>query len=195
MQLTMKRIMNHQKILGIGVLALMITTPLVAIKPVRAALQETSSTLIAQILRPEVKLVMGVEKQVEIVDSQGKTQLSWEQLEGEVAVAPNDVLRYSVRSENAGEVAAQNLVITQPVPEQTVYVLDSASQGANAEATYSIDNGQTFVKEPMVEVVLPDGKVELQPAPASAYTHVRWRFADTLEPTVTVDVNYQVQVK
>jgi uncharacterized repeat protein (TIGR01451 family) len=190
----MKLTMNRKKILGFSVLTLMITMPLVAMKPVRASFQEASS-MVAQALRPDVKLVMGVEQQVVTLDSQGREQLRWETLSGDVEVSPGDVLRYSVRSENAGEAAAKNLVITQPVPEQTIYVLGTASPDTNATLTYSIDNGQTFVVQPMVEVVTPDGKVEQQPAPASAYTHVRWSFGDTLEPKITLDVNYQVQVK
>jgi uncharacterized repeat protein (TIGR01451 family) len=138
---------------------------------------------------------MGVEKQVTVVDEKGQEKLDWEKLEGDVTVQPGDILRYSVQTANEGQVAAKNLVITQPVPDQTVYVLDSAYGNDSAQITYSIDGGETFVDKPMVEVTLPDGTVEMQPAPADAYTHVRWGFDKSLEPTVALNLNYQVTVR
>ncbi|MEL7226328.1 MAG: hypothetical protein AAGL17_16230, partial [Cyanobacteria bacterium J06576_12] len=61
--------------------------------------------------------------------------------------------------------------------------------------TYSIDNGESFVTEPMVEVTLADGTKEMQPAPAEAYTHVKWDFNEALESSVVVNVSLETTVK
>lgn len=187
--------MKRLSFVGLGVLAAIATVPLISGTPVLAGLQDLGESIVQQIRRPDVKLVMSADKQVTVVDEKGESKLEWQALEGEVTVHPGDVLRYTVQSENEGEMSAKNLMITQPIPPQMTYVLDSAAGNKSAKVTYSIDNGETFVEQPMVEVTLPDGTVEMQPAPAEAYTQIRWSFADSLDPTVAVDVNYQVKVQ
>ena len=75
------------------------------------------------------------------------------------------------------------------------YVIGSEKGITAAVATYSIDNGETFVAQPMVEVQLPDGTVEMQPAPAEAYTHVKWDFSESLDSAAVVSVSHEVTVK
>jgi len=187
--------MKRKLMFGLGVAALVASAPFVSSTPVFANLQE-AGTAIAQILtRPEVKLEMGVEKQVTVIDENGEEKAEWQKLDGEVAVQPGDLLRYDVVSSNASDIAAEKLVVNQPIPPQMTYVLGSAKGNAAAKAIYSIDNGVTFVAEPMVEVTLPDGTVEMQPAPAEAYTHVKWSFNDSLDKSETVDVSHEVVVK
>ena len=158
-------IMKRKFLFGLGIAALVASAPFVSSTPVFASLQEAGAAIAQALTRPEVKLEMGVEKQVTVVDDKGQEKTEWQKLEGEVAVQPGDTLRYDVVSSNAGDIAAEKLVVNQPIPAQMTYVLGSAKGNASAEATYSIDNGATFVAEPMVEVTLPDGTVEMQPAP------------------------------
>ncbi|MGP1374153.1 hypothetical protein [Almyronema epifaneia] len=181
-------------IVGLSALAVAGVIPFVSSEPVRAQIAEVTDAIVEAIRRPEVRLTLSAEKQVLELDANGQEKISWEQLEGQVKVQPGDVLRYTVDGANSGDLEATNLVITQPVPTQTTYILDSAAGNNGAELTYSIDNGQTFVAEPMVEVTLADGTVELQPAPAEAYTHVKWDFADSLTAAETVKVTYEVTV-
>ncbi|MEL7331161.1 MAG: hypothetical protein AAFN12_02875 [Cyanobacteria bacterium J06560_2] len=185
--------MKRKFMFGLGVAALVVASPFVASTPVFANLQEAGVALAQNILRPEVKLEMGVEKQIITLDAEGKEQTEWTALEGEAAVQPGDVLRYAVASSNDGEVPAKNLSITQPIPEAMTYVIGS-EKGA-ATPTYSIDKGETFVAEPVVEVTLADGTVEMQPAPADAYTHVKWDFNEDLGSSVAVNVSHEVTVK
>ncbi|MEO0539804.1 MAG: hypothetical protein AAFZ80_02945 [Cyanobacteria bacterium P01_A01_bin.105] len=181
--------------IGLSALALMGTVPLVGGEPVRAQISDVKDAIVQAILRPEVKLTMGAEKQLITVDNKGGEVISWEALAGNVTVQPGDVLRYTVDGANSGDVEATNLQITQPVPERTTYILGSAESVTAAEITYSIDSGATFVAEPMVEVTLPDGTVEQRPAPAEAYTHVSWRFSDPLVSAETVKVSYNVGIQ
>ena len=187
--------MKRKLLFGFGFAALVATAPLAVSTPVFANLQTAGEAIVQKLLQPEVKLVMGAEKQVTVVDEKGESKLVWEKLEGNVAVQPSDVIRYVVASENNGEMAAKDLVVTQPIAPEMTYVLGSAKGNDIAGITYSIDSGKTFVEKPMVEVTLPDGTVEMQPAPAEAYTHVKWDFSDSLEESEVVNVSHEVTVK
>lgn len=184
--------MKRKFMFGLGVAALVASAPLAISTPVFASLQEAGSALAQRLTRPEVKLEMGVEKQVSVTDDNGQEKNEWQKLEGVVSVQPGDVLRYAVASSNSGEIAAENLVVKQPIPAQMTYVI--GSEKGNADATYSIDNGETFVEEPMIEVIV-DGIKELQPAPAEAYTHVKWTFNESLDSEAAVSVSHEVIVK
>ncbi len=147
--------------------------------------------------KPQVTLQLTVDQQHVQKDAQGKDQISWIALSGsKVIVKPGDVLRYTLIGNNKGTRPAQNVTMTQPIPNGTVYVLRSATasnQGANV--TYSIDRGANFVAKPMVKVTLPSGQIEERPAPAEAYTHVRWRWDAALAPKAAVQMSYQVKVR
>ncbi|NEQ54389.1 MAG: DUF11 domain-containing protein, partial [Leptolyngbya sp. SIO3F4] len=164
--------------IGLSFLTLVGTIPLIGGEPVRAQLLQVKDTIVESIFRPEVKLTLAAEKQIIEVNEKGQQEISWQTLEGRVTVQPGDTIRYILDGSNSGEVDATNLQITQPVPAKTIYKLASA-QG-NAQITYSIDGGQSFVAEPFVEITLPDGTVELKPAPAEAYTHMKWSFDESL---------------
>lgn len=181
--------------LGLATLAAIAAVPMVMETPVLARLQDAGETLVQQIRRPEVKLVLQADKQVQTVDEQGKPKVIWQSLEGEATVNPGDTLRYTIATQNEGEMDAKDLVITQPIPAQMQYVLKSAVGNDEAAITYSIDGGQSYVATPMVKVTLPDGTVKEEPAPAEAYTHIRWSFADSLAPAIAVNVHYDVEVK
>lgn len=187
--------MKRKFLYGLGIAALVTTAPLVATTPVLANIQEAGSAIVEKLRQPEVKLVMTADKQVTVVDANGQAQLAWAKLEDSAVVKPGDVLRYVVASENEGEMSAKNLVITQPIDKAMTYKLGSAQGNDIAAITYSIDNGETFVAEPMVEVTLADGTKEMQPAPAEAYTHVKWDFSQALDAKEVIAVSHDVVVK
>ena len=186
--------MKRNLTLGLGALALALALPFAAETPVLANLLETGQALAQNILQPRVQLNLSAAKQVIELDVNGEEKITWLDMGDKAAVVPGDVLKYELTSENDGEKPAGNLVVTQPVPNQTHYVLESAKANG-AELTFSIDGGETFVAEPLVEVTLPDGTVELQPAPAEAYTHIRWDYGQSLEPLASVKAVYEVSVQ
>lgn len=186
--------MKRQLLLGLSLLGIASAVPALGSTPVVANLQQAGTSIVQNILQPKVKLTLGAEKKVVTSDAQGKQLVSWQPLKGSVAVQPGDVLRYTVASANAGDKPAKNLVVTQPIPKQTTYILASA-QGNGAAMTFSIDGGKSFVEKPMVKVKLADGKEVLKPAPAEAYTHARWDYSNSLSPMKTVKATYEVAVK
>lgn len=192
----MQRIFAKKRLfLALSALALASTIPFATNQPVMAQLAEVKDAIVQAVLRPEVKLTLSAEKQIVELDASGQEKISWDNLEGKVTVQPGDILRYTVDGANSGDVEAKGLSVTQPIPSQTTYVLASAKTDSTAEIVYSIDDGQSFVAEPMVEVTLPDGTIELQPAPAEMYTHIQWNFSDDLVSAQSVKATYNVQVK
>ncbi len=181
--------------LGLGAVALMAAAPFLTSAPVLASLQQAGDAIVQTLRRPDVKLQLAAEKQVMESDLAGNPKATWKSLEGKVTVQPGDRLRYTVTGHNAGKSGAKNLTITQPIPQQMSYVLGSATHDDRAEIIYSIDNGKSFVTNPTVQVTLADGTVATRPAPAEAYTHVRWQFTNAVNPDATVQANYQAKVR
>ncbi len=186
--------MERRLSIGLGVLAIAVAIPFASGAPVFANLHKAGAELVRKIFQPQVELVLSAEKQVISKNAEGEQEITWETLEGDVTVRPGDVLRYTLLSKNAGDKSASELKITQPIPQQTVYILDSA-RANGAQLAYSIDGGQTYAKQPMVEVTQPDGTVAMEPAPAEAYTHVQWDYSESLKPMASVQAVYEVAIQ
>jgi uncharacterized repeat protein (TIGR01451 family) len=181
--------MKRFYIAGISALAVAAAVPFVAQVPGLANLQV--SNLIAQNSqnKPRVQLTLSAEKKVV---QQDKT--AWQPLQGTVLVQPGDVLRYNLAGENKGGSPAKNLVLTQPVPKGTVYILNSATNNTT-KVSFSIDGGKTFVANPTIQVKLANGKVETRPAPAERYSFIRWDVKQAIAPQSRIKVSYQVKVR
>jgi uncharacterized repeat protein (TIGR01451 family) len=162
--------------------AIALTAPLHKI-PVLGQAFDAAIAIAQNAKRPDVKLNLAVER---------RDGDSWQG--GSLTNArPGDVLRYSVKGKNQGNRAATNFTLTQPVPNRTVYVAQSAT--GNAQITFSIDQGKSYSAQPMIQVKRADGTVESRPAPAETYTHVRWKFQNAIEPGANVSAFYQVRVR
>lgn len=187
--------MKRSYIAGLGIVALIVTVPFVGQMP--GVANWIQSGVNAQNIQkqPLIQLRLDAEKQVVTQDQKGKQSKTWQALKGQVTVQPGDVLRYSVSGENTSDRAVKNLVVNQPIPQAMVYKLKSAKASSEAKISYSIDGGKNFVENPTIEVTLPNGKVETQPAPATAYTHVRWKFDQSVAAKTTVKGIYEVQVR
>jgi uncharacterized repeat protein (TIGR01451 family) len=177
--------MKHLLIAGMGAIALFGTVPFVSHIWVSAIAQNVQP-------RGQIQLRLEVEKQVQ--DQQGKQNQKWEPLKGQAVVQPGDVLRYTLSGENKSDRPIKNLTLNQPIPQGMVYMLKSANVTDSGKITYSIDGGRNFGENPTIKVTLPDGKVETQPAPAKAYTHLRLQLP-LVTAKSTVKVTYQLQVR
>ena len=91
-------------------------------------------------------------------------------------VLPGDVLRYTIVFQNTStqDVAAGSVVITNPLPEQTLYVEGSAA-GARTEVTFSVD-GETFAEHPKRCVVGGSAAGSARAADAADYRAIRWTY-------------------
>ena len=156
-----------------------------------------AETLAGVAHQPQVQLRLAAQKQVVQTDPTGKEKVTWEALTDGTLVQPGDVIQYTINGANGGDRPASNLSVVQPIPKGTEYRLNSANGNSNngIQVTYSIDNGRNFVTTPTITVVLPDGKTETRPAPATAYTNVRWTFGKPLNPGAKALAAYQVKVR
>ena len=180
------------KVLGIGSLGLIITLPLIN-HPVRASFPQMDRMVAQANQESTLKLNLTAAKK-SIVVTDGEREVKWESLGDTAVVNPGDVLRYTISSENPGAGVANDLVVTQPIPEKMTYELDTAKSKNQAEVVFSIDNGKTFVAKPTIIIETEDGKTIEQPAPAETYTHVRWKFG-SLDPAENIAATYEVQVQ
>jgi uncharacterized repeat protein (TIGR01451 family) len=182
------------KLLSIGTLGLIVTLPLMNQAPVLAGFPEVTEIVAQAAQQPTVKLNLTAAKKSIVVKTEGKEQIEWSNLGEKAVVNPGDILRYTVSSVNSGTNAAKNLTITQPIPDQMVYQLKTASSANQAKVTYSTDNGKTFVAQPIIKVKTENGKTIEKPAPAETYTHIRWNFS-SLAPEAEITAMYEVEVQ
>ncbi|MBW4693319.1 MAG: DUF11 domain-containing protein [Lyngbya sp. HA4199-MV5] len=188
--------MKRQFAIGLGVAAAILTVPFASKLPVVAGLFHSDVAIAKAMQHPKVQLNLIAEKQVISKDAQGKEVISWKG-GNSLAVQAGDVLRYRLMGKNESDRPIKNLTLNQPIPKGTVLVLKSAQAASNrsAQIIYSIDGGRSFVAAPTVKVTLANGKVETRPAPAEAYTHIRWNLAGLLAAKAPISAEYQVKVR
>lgn len=195
--------MNKKLILKASISALLITTPILFSTPVGAQFANQIKQTIAQTLpanpaaeaAPKVTLNLSADKQVMKQDDRGQPIATWQPMGKQAATKPGETLRFQLLSKNEGKAPAKTVVLTQPIPKGTQYVLKTATSSQPADITYSIDGGNQFVAQPKVKETLPNGQIVEKPAPAIAYTHVQWTLKQPLANLAQAQVTYQVTVR
>lgn len=91
-------------------------------------------------------------------------------------VVPGDVVIYTTTVENISDKAADNVVVTSPVPEHLSYVAGSAfAPGMLIE--FSVDGGVSYAAS---EDLTVDEDGQSRAATAEDYTHIRFVMQDDL---------------
>jgi uncharacterized repeat protein (TIGR01451 family) len=108
-------------------------------------------------------------------------------------VVPGDEMHYTIVFRNDAQVPvdAGTIVITNPIPENTVYVADTAF-GSGTAITFSVDGAKTF-GSPDELTVVRDGQTV--PASNADYTTIRWTFGPSLAPAAQSYVSFNVRLK
>lgn len=164
--------------------------------PAIAQVWQAGNQVAQNLLRqPKVTLHLSAERQVIQKDNDGKTSSRWVPVDNRIKAKSGDMLRFVVVGKNEGDREARNFTVTQPIPNGTKFVLNSASSPTATSITYSIDQGKTFTAQPKIKKTQPNGQVIEQAAPAEAYTHARWQFNQALQPMTNVSASYQVSVR
>ena len=107
-------------------------------------------------------------------------------------VLPGTEVIYTIFSTNTGKVPAEKMIITNPIPEHTVYKEGSAV-GEGTVITSSVDKGKTYDVPENLKVIRDDGK-EYQ-AKMSDYTHIRWSFQEALPAHAEGYVSFRVTLE
>jgi len=106
------------------------------------------------------------------------------------ALLPGDVILYRLTFTNTTDVQVRNVDFKDPLPPGLYFVGGSATADREDVAiTYSIDGGQTYLEEPMIEEVI-DGERVFRPAPPEMYTHVRWLVSGWVQPGSQVTAEF-----
>lgn len=110
-------------------------------------------------------------------------------------VEPGQILIFTLYYANNGDEKATNVVINNPIPEDTAYLVGSAF-GENSKIIFSIDSGQTFKKPSLLkyEIKSPDGKPVKKTASPEQYTDIRW-IVHELPAGQKGKVGFKVKVK
>lgn len=123
-----------------------------------------------------IELVAMVEQEVVETDERG--EVVTKRVEAS-KVVPGDEVIYTTQYANVGDDAAENVVISNPIPEHMRFQPNSAF-GEGSRVVYSVDGGVTFDVPEELEVVAEDGTVRA--ATAADYTHVQWVFDGAMAP-------------
>jgi len=126
--------------------------------------------------------------EVEVVDKIGKKAL--QRLPVEKAIPGTEVI-YTTTFENISKASASNIVINNPIPENTLYKADSAF-GKDCEILFSVD-GKKFAHAEELKVKDAEGKE--RNAVASDYTHIRWTYKVPLAPGKSGSVGFRATIK
>ncbi len=106
-------------------------------------------------------------------------------------VYPGDVLRYTITFENTStqQVAPGSVVITNPLPDGTLY-LDGSAQGRATTISYSVD-GVTFA-DPR-ELMVGEGQTA-RAASAADYRAIRWAYGPGMAPGEVSSVSFDLRM-
>jgi uncharacterized repeat protein (TIGR01451 family) len=129
------------------------------------------------------------EVEVKVKDADGKEQVKREPAK---KVPPGVAVIYTLRAENKGAKPADDVVVTDPIPEHMDYV-DGSATSAGARLTFSTDGGKTFAPKGKLQIRGKDGVI--RDANASELTHIRWQFEKPLAPGEARAVEFRARVQ
>lgn len=94
--------------------------------------------------------------------------------------------------ENISNKTVSNIVINNPVPENTFFKAGSA-EGKDTEITFSVDGGKSMALPEKVFIKEADGKLRI--ALPNEYNHIRWIYKGQLAPGKSGQVSFRVVIK
>jgi uncharacterized repeat protein (TIGR01451 family) len=131
--------------------------------------------------------------EVEVVQKNERGKKEAKRVEASKAtVEPGDTVIFSVHYVNKGDKPAEDVVITNPVPQHMAYVEKSA-EGAGARIDFSVDGGKTYAAVGKLTVKGGEGKERI--ATASEYTHIRWSLEKPVVKGGKGRVSFRAKVK
>jgi uncharacterized repeat protein (TIGR01451 family) len=110
------------------------------------------------------------------------------------SLLPGDVVRYQLVFTNIISDSVRNVQFTDPIPQGLQYVGGTArSDRGDVVIEFSIDGGQAYSEQPMMEVI-EEGLRVLRPAPPQNYTHIRWRIGGWIQPGAQVTAEFRARL-
>lgn len=149
----------------------------------------TAATVMAEEASIELRSTSEVE--VEFKNEKGEKEIKRVKA-SEAKVVPGDTVIFSNHYSYKGSDPAENIVITNPISEHTVYV-DFSAEGKGTSVDFSVDGGKTF--DSVAELKIIDAEGNERRALASDYTHVRWTFDKALQKGDKGNVSFRAKIK
>ncbi len=146
-----------------------------------------SYKLLAQDQSP-VSFANIAQKQVVKVDQNGNKTIELKPAE---VMVPGDTVLYTSTFTNISNESVSNIVVSNPIPKNTQYIIFSA-KGEATVVTFSIDGGKTFAAASQLTVVKENG--QKQAAKPSDYTDIRWVYQGDLASGSASSVSFQVKI-
>ncbi len=139
--------------------------------------------------RGHIELSSIAEIETEVTDERGETKV--QRVPAEKAF-PGDEIIFTTTYANISQEEAENVAVTNPVPEHMFYRTDSA-EGEGTVITFSVDGGQTFDRPANLKITGEDGKE--RPATPTEYTHIRWMVRGALPPGKGGSVSFRAVIE
>lgn len=136
-----------------------------------------------------IELKTTAEKVVVETDAEGVARTSFVRPE---RVIPGDKIAYTIAAKNVSELAIDRVVITDPIPEQMLFV-PGMEETEEARVVFSVDGGETFDRKDRLVVTAEDGTE--RSASSADFTHIRWVFEKPLSPASERSVRFVAQVE
>jgi len=152
---------------------------------VSVLLLATASVAVAQVC-----LNITAQEVVEVVNPDGKKETKYIAPE---SILPKDVLLYSINYHNDSVESADAVVITNPIPEHMQYVDGSAGPRNHTDVVFSVDGGKSFNFPDKLFITAQNG--QQRRATAKDYTHIQWRFKNSLSPGDKGTVEYRARLE
>jgi uncharacterized repeat protein (TIGR01451 family) len=107
-------------------------------------------------------------------------------------VVPGDVVIFTTTYKNISKEPADNIVITNPVPEHMDYV-DKSAEGKGAKIDFSVDKGKSYEAADKLQIVDKAGKS--RKALSKDITHIRWTLTKPLAPGGSGSVSFKAKLQ
>lgn len=143
----------------------------------------------AQAADGAIKVKSIAETEVEVVGKDGKKMLRRVPAE---KIVPGAEVIYTTTFENLIDKAVGNIVINNPVPNDSEYKAGSAF-GKDCEILFSVDGGKKFGRPEELKTRDADGKERT--ALPREYTHIRWTYKGQLAAGKSGVVGFRTVVK
>jgi uncharacterized repeat protein (TIGR01451 family) len=137
----------------------------------------------------QVTLESMIQKEIEVVNEAGEKEI---QLVEAGNAIPGDELIFTITYTNQGVEPAENVVLVNPLPENTEYIGGSAG-GEATTITFSVDEGGSYDLPDKLRIIGEDG--QQRTALVQEYTHIRWVLTGPLSPGKSGKVYFRVRLK
>lgn len=158
------------------------------IRVICAGVLLTAFHLPAQAAAPgTIKISNISEKEIEVVNEDGNKETKRVEV---VTALPRDVIIYTTSFENISDKPADNIVITNAVPNDTTY---KSASGVNTDISFSIDGGKQYAAPDKLIVTTEENNTRA--AVPADYTHMRWIYKGELGVGKTSEVSFRTVIK